>query len=269
MKIGWATCWILVQVILLCGCGEKNEEKTDGRASVEAAPTSSVPSEVEKAIAEIEKDFASVLPHAVTNWVGAVALAHGTAEKIQKLPPALRESYGRKMAQAILSVPIDHLPYYDRSRTLYMMWIMVEEIGRYKVGWKFVWELRVMRLRRLREAIEHARKEKNDWYNRSYITTVSNNLSGYSEFWEEKLAYRVSKSIPPRDHAWMVKEIPEEEYLAIRKRFEEFLGRPIRSYEEIIRAKRERDRQMNLEEERRKAGPDPDPSDVKVDIGNL
>ena len=269
MKIGWATCWMLVQVILLCGCGEKGEVKSEERTSAEVAPTSSVPNEAEKAIAEIEKDFALSLPYAATNWSGCAAVAHGTAEKIQKLPPALREPYGRKMAQAILSVPIDHLPYYDRSRTLYMMWIMVEEIGRYKVGWKFVWELRVMRLRRLREAIEHARKEKNDWYNRSYITTVSNNLSGYSEFWEEKLAYRASKSIPPRDHAWMVKEIPEEEYLAIRKRFEEFLGRPIRSYEEIIRAKRERDRQMNLEEERRKAGPDPDPSDVKVDIGNL
>ena len=91
MKIGWATCWILVQVILLCGCGEKNEEKTDGRASVEAAPTSSVPSEVEKAIAEIEKDFALSLPYAATNWSGCAAVAHGTAEKIQKLPPALRE----------------------------------------------------------------------------------------------------------------------------------------------------------------------------------
>ena len=31
MKIGWATCWILAQVILLCGCGEKNEEKTKQR----------------------------------------------------------------------------------------------------------------------------------------------------------------------------------------------------------------------------------------------
>ena len=269
MKIGWAICWILVQVILLCGCGEKGEVKSEERTSAEVAPTSSVPDEVEKAIAEIEKDFASVLPHAVTNWVGAVALAHGTAEKIQKLPPALREPYGRKMAQAILSVPIDHLPYYDRSRSLDMMWDMESEIGRYKVGWQFVWELRVMRLRRLREAIEYARKEKNDWSNRGFIKFVSGNLDGYSEFWEEKLAYRVSESILPRDYAWMVKEIPEEEYLAIRKRFEEFLGRPIRTYEEIVRARRERDRQMNLEEERRKARLGPDPSDVKVDIGNL
>ena len=269
MKIGWATCWILVQVILLCGCGEKNEEKTDGRASVEAAPTSSVPNEAEKAIAEIEKDFASALPYAVTNWAGAVAVARGTLEKILKLPSALRESYERKMAQAILSVPIDHLSYYDRSRSLDSMWDMESEIGRLKVGWKFVWELRIMRLRRLREAIEHARKEKDDWSNRGYIKFVSGNLDGYSEFWEKELAYRVSESIPPRDHAWMVKKIPEEEYLAIRKRFEGFLGRPIRLYEEIIRAQRERDRQMNLEEERRKAGPGPDPSDVKVDIGNL
>ena len=269
MKVVWATCWILVQVILLCGCGENGEVESEEHTSAEVSPTSSVPNEVEKAIAEIEKDFASVLPHAVTNWSGAVALAHGTAEKIQKLPPALRVPYGRKMAQAILSVPIDHLPYYDRSRSLDMMWDMESEIGRYKVGWKFVWELRVMRLRRLREAIEHARKEKNDWSNRGYIKFVSGNLDGYSEFWEKELAYRVSNSIPPRDHAWMVKEIPEDEYLAIRKRFEEFLGRPIRSYEEIIRVQRERDRQMNLEEERRKAGPGPDPSDVKVDIGNL
>ena len=269
MKIRWATCWILVQLILLCGCGEKDEVKSEGRMSTEVASTSSVSKEVEKTIAEIEKDFASALPYAVTNWAGAVAVARGTLEKILKLPSALREPYERKMAQAILSVPIDHLSYYDRSRSLDSMWDMESEIGRLKVGWKFVWELRIMRLRRLREAIEHARKEKNDWYNRSYITTVSNNLSGYSEFWEEKLAYRVSESILPRDYAWMVKEIPEEEYLAIRKRFEEFLGRPIRTYEEIVRARRERDRQMNLEEERRKARLGPDPSDVKVDIGNL
>ena len=269
MKIGWATCWILVQVILLCGCGEKGEVKSEERTSAEVAPTSSVPNEAEKAIAEIEKDFALSLPYAATNWSGCAAVAHGTVEKILKLPPALREPYGRKMAQAILSVPIDHLSYYARSRSLDMMWDMVGETGRLRIGWKFVWELRIMRLMRLREAIEHARKEKNDWYNWSYITTVSNNLSGYSEFWEEKLAYRVSESIPPRDHAWMVKEIPEDEYLAIRKRFEEFLGRPIRTYEEIVRARRERDRQMNLEEERRKARLGPDPSDVKVDIGNL
>ena len=264
MKIVRATLWILAQVILLCGCGEKSEMESEGRTSAGTAQTSAVSNEVEKAIEEIEKDFASVLPYAVTNWTGAVKVARGTLEKILKLPSALHEPYERKMAQAILSVPIDHLSYYVRSRSLDTMWDMESEIGGLNVGWKFVWELRVMRLRRLREAIEYARKEKNDWYNWSYITTVSNNLDGYSEFWEEKLAYRVSKSIPPRDYAWMVKEIPEDEYIAIRKRFEEFLGRPIRSYEEIRRVQRERDRQRKLERER-----SPTDSDVKVDIGTL
>jgi len=269
MKIRWATCWILVQLILLCGCGEKDEVKSEGRMSTEVASTSSVSNEVEKTIAEIEKDFASALPYAATNWSKAAAVAYRTVEKILRLPPALHESYGRKMAQSILSVPIDHLSYYARFRSLNAMWDMAGEVGRLGIGWKFVWELRIMRLMRLREAIEQAQREKQNWSNWDHIKSVSNNLNGYSEFWEKELAYRVSNSIPPRDHAWMVKKIPEEEYLAIRKRFEEFLGRPIRTYEEIIRAQRERDRQMNLEEARRKAGQGPDPSDVKVDIGNL
>ena len=78
MKIGRATCWLLAQVILLCGCGEKGEVESDGRTSAEVAPTSSASNEVEKAIAEIEKDFALSLPYAATNWSGCAAVAHGT-----------------------------------------------------------------------------------------------------------------------------------------------------------------------------------------------
>ena len=60
MKIGSATCWILVQVILLCGCGEKGEVKSKERTSAGTAQTLAVSNEVEKAIAGIEGDFASV-----------------------------------------------------------------------------------------------------------------------------------------------------------------------------------------------------------------
>ena len=268
MKSVRAAGWIFAQAMLLCGCGEKGEAKADGRASADAAVTASASNDVARAIAEIEKDFA-LMPVAATNWSGADAVAHRTVEKIAKLPPELREPYGRKLAQSILSTPIDHLSYHARFRSLVTMWHMVGEIGWLGVNRKRGWDLRILCLTRLREAIEQARKEKNDWSNRSYIESVSNNLNGYSEFWEKELAYRVSNSIPPQDYAWMVKEMPDEEYLAIRKGFEDFLGRPIRSYEEIIRVQRERDRQMNLEEERRKAGSVPDPSDVKVDIGDL
>ena len=265
MQIGWITCCLLAQAMLLCGCGENGEAKPEGCTSAEVAPTSSVPDEVEKTIAEIERDFALSLPHAATNWSGADAVAHGTVEKILKLPPSLHEPYGRKMAQAILSVPIDHLSYYVRYRSLVAMWNMEGEIGRLGIGWSFVWELRIMRLMRFREAIKHARQSRNDRATRSFVAFLADYINAYSEFWEKELAYRVSKAISPRDYAIQVKEMPEEEYLAIRKRFEEFLGRPIRSYEEIRRAQRERDRQMELLEARPKG----DPTDVKVDVGDL
>ena len=264
MKIGWITCCLLAQAMLLCGCGENGEAKPEGRTSAEVAPTSSVPDEVEKTIAEIERDFALSLPHAVTNWSGANAVAHGTIEKILKLPASLQEPYGWKMVQSILSVPLDHLPYSDRFRSLTTMREMVRETGWLGANWNRGWDVRILLLKRLREAIEDARKEKNDWSNRGYIEFVSENLDGYSRFWEEKLAYRVSKSILPWDYAAQVEKVPEEEYLAIRKRFEEFLGRPIRSYEEIRRAQRERDRQRKLARER-----SPTDSDVKVDVGDL
>ena len=56
---------------------------------------------------------------------------------------------------------------------------------------------------------------------------------------------------------------PDKEFFAIRKRFEEFLGRPIRPYEEIVRAQREREQQLKRE----RLGPIAD--DMKIDTGDL
>ena len=263
MKIGWATCWLLAQVILLCGCGENDETRRDRRDSAELAPTSSVPDEVAMTVAEIESDFAT-FPSVVTNGSRVRTVACDIRGKIFKLPLALSEQYGRKMARTISSVPICHLSNYDQFRARVAMFHMLNEVGWRGIKMKNVWELRLQCLKLLREAIEYVHKEEIGQRARHHVEYESTNLSWHSEFWEEKLAYRVSKSIPPQDYAWMVKEIPEEEYLAIRKRFEEFLGRPIRSYEEIRRARRERDRQRKLERER-----SPTDSDVKVNIGDL
>jgi len=268
MKIGCAICLILAQSMLICGCGENGKTKLEGRDSPEVVSTSSFSNEVVMAVAEIKRGFAT-FPNVITNGARVRNVACDIRGKIFKLPLALSEQYGREMARTIASVPIDHLGNYDQFRARVAMFHMLNEVGWRGIKTDDVWELRLQCLKRLREAIESVHKEEIDQRNRHHVEYVVADLSWYSEFWEKELAYRVSKSIPPRDHAWMVKKIPEEEYLAIRKRFEEFLGRSIRSYEEIIRAKRERDRQMNLEEERRKAGPGPDPSDVKVDIGNL
>lgn len=260
----WKTYLLIVQTALICGCGESERPRPETRVAVESAPTSSVPDEVAMAVAEIERDL-STLPYAVTNWSRADAVAHQISGKIIKLPPTLSEQYGRRMAQTIVSVPIDHLSYYARFSTLDTMFHMLN----WNVGWRDMkrenlWELRIMSLTCYREAMEYAQRETRTLGNQSYLTSVSNNLNGYSEFWERDLAYRVSKAIPPNQYACEVREVPDEEYRAIRKRFEEFLGRPIRSYEEIVRVQRERDRQSKLAREAR-----PTDSDVKVDVGDL
>ena len=261
----WKTYLLIVQTALICGCGESERPRPETRVAVESAPTSSVPDEVAMAVAEIERDL-STLPYAVTNWSRADAVAHQISGKIIKLPPTLSEQYGRRMAQTIVSVPINHLSRSARFRTLVAMFNMLNR----NVGWRDMkrenlWELRIMSLKCYREAIDYAQKdEKDDWNTRSYVELLSDNLNGYSEFWERDLAYRVSKAIPPNQYAYEVRKVPDEEYFAIRKRFEDFLGRPIRSYEEIVRFQRERDRQSKLARERR-----PTDSDVKVDVGDL
>ena len=274
MRKKWNVYLLIIPVAFVSGCGDGARSEPETQVPIEVAPTSSVlveavqtssvPDEIAMAVAEIEREFAS-LPYAVTNWSGAEAVAHQISGKIITLPPALSEQYGRKMAQTIVSVPIERLSYYARFRTLVTIFHMLN----WNVGWRDMkrenlWELRIMSLTRYREAMEYAQRETRTLGNQSYLTSVSNNLNGYSEFWERDLAYRVSKAIPPNQYACEVREVPDEEYRAIRKRFEEFLGRPIRSYEEIVRVQRERDRQSKLARERR-----PTDSDVKVDVGDL
>ena len=276
MEKGWTICFLAMSVAFFCGCGDDARPGPEAQVPVggaqipsvpvEVSPTSSVPDEVTLAVAEIERDF-STLPYVVTNdWSCADTVAHQISDKIVKLPPVLSERYGRKMAQTIMSVPIGHLSRGDRFRTLVAMFHMLNR----NVGWRGMkrenlWELRIMSLMRYREEIEYAKREgKDDRRTRSYVEFLSDNINGYSEFWERDLAYRVSKAIPPNQYACEVRDVPDEEYFAIRKRFEDFLGRPIRSYEEIVRVQRERDRQSKLARERR-----PTDSDVKVDVGDL
>ena len=274
MRKEWNVYLLIIPVTFISGCGDNARAKPETQGAgevaptssvpVEVTPTSSVPDEVAMAVAEIEKDF-STLPGVVTNLSGADAVAHQIGQKIIKLPSGLSEQYGRKMAQTILSIPVDQMSYYARFRTLVAMFhILTEEVGWRGMQPENLWELRIMSLTRYREEIEYVQKNEGDRRNWSFLTSVSNNLNGYSVFWEKELAYRVSKSIPPQDYAWMVKEVPEEEYAAIRKRFEEFLGRPIRSYEEIRRIQDEQIEQSKRARERR-----PTDSDVKVDVGDL
>ena len=156
------------------------------------------------------------------------------------------------------------MSYYARSRTRVAMFhVLSEEVGWRGMTTENAWELRIMSLMRLREEIEYVQKNEGDRRNWSYLTSVSNNLNGYTLTWEVQLAFWDSKlNTPPRTLGCQV--VTDEEFSAIRKRFEDFLGRPIRSYEEIMRIEAERSEQSKRARESR-----PTDSDVKVDVGDL
>ncbi len=273
MRKEWNVYLLIIHMAFISGCGDDASPRPETQTPVEialtssvpveAAQTSSVPDEVAMAVAEIEKDF-STLPSVVTNWSGVDAVTHQIGQKIIKLPSGLSEQCGRKMAQTILSIPIDQMSYYARFRTLVQMCLALNR----NVGWRGMttenaWELRIMSLKRYREEIEYVLKNESDRRNWSYLTSVSNNLNGSILTWEVQLAFWDSKlNFPPRTLECEV--VSDEEYAAIRKRFEDFLGRPIRSYEEIMRIEAERSEQTKRAMERR-----PTDSDVKVDVGDL
>ena len=266
----WIIYFLAVPMAFLCGSGdgessgreECEQQKSEGQVHIEAAPTSAVTNEVAMAVAEIEKAFATI-PSVVTNWVDARKAAYCIREKICRLPSELSERYGHKMVQKILSVPIDHLRPYAQFRACVTMFYMLDEVGWRDIKEKDVWDLRIQCLYCLRGGIERARKGSNDLRERHHVAYMSDSLNWYSETWEKRLVYRESKAISPAQHACDVKTFPDKEYFAIRKRFEDFLGRPIRPYEEIVRAQREHERQLKRERL------EPNADEVKVEVDGL
>ena len=276
MKVSFVMLFTLAQIAFLVGCGE-NEKTGDSRPSqvgdckipsntVDVTHTSETActGAVARTLAELDVEFASISNYVYCNWSRPDLAAMRMSDKLMTLPPELGERYAQRILMTLLSYPVDHLPYSQRSRALDVMWDMQEWIRWPGADHVSACESLILVLTRFRDAIEHARKEGNDWFTRSFIAYVSDNLEGRSQFYEKELAYRVSPIVPPRDYVHLVERLPDEKYAIIKAKFEKFLGRPIRTYEEIVRAQREHDRQMRLEEERRRGGPD-----VQVDTGDL
>ena len=105
----WIIYFLAVPMAFLCGCGdgessgreECEQQKSEGQVHIEAAPTSAVTNEVAMAVAEIEKDFATI-PSVVTNWVDARKAAYCIREKICRLPSEL--SVSRFESTAMLQI---------------------------------------------------------------------------------------------------------------------------------------------------------------------
>ena len=273
MKTELVAFLIIGQTVLFLGCGEKDVEKASPELHVSACRDPSLGTNglthggeesptngLAQTLKELDADFLSITNYVYTEWAGAHGAALRMRDKIMALPPDIGKEYAQKMLDRILSIPINHLGLYERIHALDSIRYMGGVVSWQGARRADFCDTFIRLLTKCRDSIEFARQEGSY----SFVITASNNLNGDSRSYEKELAYRTSSKVPRWHYKYLVEEMSDKEYAVVKAKFEKFLGRPIRTYEEIVHEQMERSRQIKLERERRRGGPD-----VKVDVGDL
>jgi len=176
-------------------------------------------------------------------------------DEIDTLPSVAKARCVKDLARSILAVPYEQLGQYERAISLRAMWDMIGDVGWPGIGEVDLWEMRMLRLYRMRASAEFAQSETNNWTTRCFIAVTTGFLESDSEYLEQILAEWISSPYPPKGRAGLGRggEMTEEDYKTVKEKLERFLGRPIRTREEICRAQIERSRQLRSEMEQREA----------------
>jgi hypothetical protein len=267
MKIALA----VVTALWVSGCERADVARPEGSDRTEKAetvPVSTV-SVSEDDVTAVTIARIAVAGVALTNCLyreldRTMAVYQQIESDIASLPPEIGARCVKSIARNVIAVPYEHLEYRERFRALDKMQKILKCIGLPSMKRSDLWELTILRLSRMRDMVEYTRSEPANKARMNFIAGESEYLKFYSEQYERDLAYKYSPQADPYVLHSRIGKMSEKEYAIVKTKFEVFLGRPIRTYEEIVRAQRERDRQMDLEEERRRGGPD-----VKVDTGGL
>ena len=193
-----------------------------------------------------------------------MGLCQRIGSDISTLPPEIGQQCVKEIVRSVVAIPYERLEYGARYRALDKMWHITRHIGLSGMRKVDLWELIILRLSRIRDTIEHTRSETDSWDKKRFIAGQTEFLDFYSEECERDLAYKSSPQADPCTSQCLLGKMSEKEYAIIKAKFEAFLGRPIRTYEEITRLQIERIQQQELEEERRRGGPD-----VQVDTDGL
>ncbi len=271
MKTTLVSILVTVQAMSFLGCGEKDEVSPQSHVGVGQTTqlgTNDLTHGSEElstngfaqTLKELDADFLTITNYVYAEWRGAHDAALRMRDKIMSLPPEVGKEYAQKMLDRIVSTPINHLGHYERIHALDAIRYMGGVVSWQGARRADFCDTFIRVLTKCRDSIEYARQEGDH----EFVITASNNLNGDVRSYEKELAYRTSSKVPPRDYKYLVKEMSDEEYAVVKAKFEKFLGRPLRTYEEIVHEQMERSRQIKLERERRRGGPD-----VKVDVGDL
>lgn len=172
-------------------------------------------------------------------------------DDILTLPPREGEQCVKTIVKSVMSVPYERLDHYMRAKALRVMWDIMGDIGWPGIGEVDCWEMRILRLSKMRDMVKYAQTEPNNWTTRSFIAGHLSYLESDSGYLEQILAAWIESSHPPETRLALSRTgMTEEDCAVVKAKFESFLGRPIRTLDEIRQAHRERVKQWDLESER-------------------
>lgn len=253
-------------VLLVLGCERIEKTKTEPVTHTENSATVSLPEDDVTAatLARITSVGAALTNCLYRESDNAMAFYRQIGSEIKTLPPRKGEQSAKAVIRSVLDVPYEQLEINKRLLALDRMWDMMWGIDWPGMSVVDLWEARVLWLSRIRDVISRAQSETDSQARRYFIAHHSSRLDNRAEHFERTLAFWNTLPSSSSIRFYRYGEVTDAEYDIIKAKFEKFLGRPIRTYEEFVHAQRERDRQIDLEEERRRGGPD-----VKVDVGDL
>ncbi len=242
-----------VAVAFAFGCERTDEAKpADSRHAekAESVCTSNdvVMSETLARIAAINESLTNCL-YQVSDKV--MALHKQFCDEIRTLPPEDGERCAQAMVRSVLAVPYEHLDIDKRLHALDRMWDMMWGIDWPGMSVVDLWEARVLWLSKIRDVITHTQSEANNQARRYFITYQSSRLENRTEHFERTLAFWNSLPSSSAVRFYQNGEMTDAEYNLIKVKFENFLGRPIRTCEEIRRANSKRGNRRGSEDVQR------------------
>lgn len=172
-------------------------------------------------------------------------------DDILTLSPGEGEQCVKTIVKGVLSVPYERLDRFKRAKALCEMWDIMGDVWWPGMGEVDLWDMRMLRLSRMRDMVKYAQSDTNVWSRRSAISGYSSYLTYDSEHLERILAEWIESPDPPQTRRALSRDgMTEEDCAIVKARFEAFLGRPIRTCDEIGRASIERIKQRDLERKR-------------------
>ena len=253
MKMTVATLVALMAAFFVIGCkkdGGANTAVSNHAKEDELAPASADDVTM-AALARITSATVSLTNCLFRDPGKAMTPYRQIFDEIDSLPSVAKARCVKDLVRSVLAVPYEHLDIDKRLHALDRMWDMMWGIDWPGMSVVDLWEARVLWLSKIRDVITHTQSETNNQARRYFISYQSSRLENRTEHFERTLAFWNSLPSSSAVRFYQNGEMTDAEYNLIKVKFENFLGRPIRTCEEIRRANSKRGNRRGSEDVQR------------------